>query len=610
MLAAGMACVQEEPRPSEVASGGAAINRPDWLEGTPDAPVEVCNTIRPALRSSEVGLESTVGSKASHFDFDFACAGETCAEGVGIEIEVEGRGSPMQSLPVQNLDAGGCWKTVRVDLSDYSGRDVEVRLRSRGGDEVTEPPDLFWSRPRWPTPAGPPNVILISVDTLRADRLGVYGHRRPTSPNIDALAADGVLVENAFSQSPWTTPSHMTMMTSLYPTSHGMTESLVERTRRRDEGDGVRTLNPAVPTLAQGLGLAGYRTAAITSGGNMAGELGFYRGFEFYSSSALKLDESVTELVEATLDGFEEEPFFLFFHTFEVHAPYVRPHFLEGAIDKEVLGELREVIDGPGPDGHGVDSPRLRNRMRRFLEKNDLFTKEVTSRLYDGGIRHADQFIGQMIESLETRGLLQDTLIVLTSDHGEQLGDRANTLFWDAHGAHQYDELTKVPLVFHWPSGLPQGVRLNGLVSLVDLAPTILDLMGIEVPPTMQGRSLRTEFGGSAVADSPDHVFSEATFSKLERKALRSADWKYVASFEVLKERAGIPGPLVHERLFDLVADPSESRTVHRRERERLEAMRRQLRDRLASLPSLAGSSTATMSEDTLERLRALGYLN
>jgi arylsulfatase A-like enzyme len=460
----------------------------------------------------------------------------------------------------------------------------------------------FWGEVRLlrraPLPAK--NVLLISVDTLRADRLGCYGYARPTSPRIDRLAAEGVRFHQAISQAPWTTPSHTSLLTSRYPSSHRVTQSWARFDRFLKEGRGYRVFAEDAITLADVLQAHGYRTLALTGGATLAAELGFAQGFDAYREDSYGLAERVRAMLGRWLEESRDLPFFIFLHTFDVHAPYRHTEMTEGVLTE---AQRDAIHRGLGQPEHGDI-----NGFASLLRELGLFRMKVTSALYDGGIRFTDAFLGSLLEDLRRLGLEDRTLVVLTSDHGEEFSDHDRTRFYDAHCQTVYEELIRVPLVVRLPGTIPAGRVVDTPVELVDVAPTILDILGVPTPPAMEGKSLL----GLATGRTHEHkewTLSEATCNDVETKALRGRDLKYIGAWEALDdEHAGIPGPLIKERVFDLVGDPGEKQNL--RDRRLLRKWRAILEQRVTALARNAHEGTeAPISEDVLERLRGLGYL-
>jgi arylsulfatase A-like enzyme len=311
----------------------------------------------------------------------------------------------------------------------------------------------------------PPTVVLISIDTLRPERLGVYGGTPGTSPHIDELAKQSIVYEQVLANSPWTLPSHMTMLTGLDPVAHGV---------RRD---GYR-LSGHITTLAETLRDAGFRTGGFTGGGFVRSEYGFGQGFEVYRESDGKGFEDV--LPEA-LDWLRRsrEPTFLFLHTFDVHAPY-------DECDPETLATFRArpVQDGRNDHQlHRLSYLYQQNRMRvtSYARFGELLND------YDAGVHMADEGVGELIAALEETGRLENALILVTSDHGESFADHGVHI---GHGIGLTDDELHVPLLVRLPHGQHGGKRIGTLADLVDVAPTVLGVLGVSAPPEMSGENL------------------------------------------------------------------------------------------------------------------------
>jgi arylsulfatase A-like enzyme len=435
-----------------------------------------------------------------------------------------------------------------------------------------------------------PNLVLISIDTLRADRLGTYGYGLPTSPTLDhQLAAEGVTFDEVVSQSPKTTPSHMTMLTSLYPCVHGV------HLWWRDAP--AHVLSPAVHTLAEVLKDDGYATVAFTGGGQVDKSRGFGQGFDRYSHG----DELAKTI--HWLDRHHRRKFFLFFHTYAVHDPYVHPLEYVRLFDQDYRGRVLDAVE------HLLaDEARLTGPERFSEERHKIFWDAVdrdnpadvgfVSRLYDAGIRRMDEtMLRPLLERLDKLGVARDTLVVFTSDHGEAFGE--HTLFGhdDLHS-----ETVHVPLVLRFPGRLPSGARVAGRARLLDVMPTILDLLHVRAPANVQGESLVPRIGAAAPAGDRDAV-SEYDLP-----------WKGDVYESV---RRGNLSYAVHgttERLFDVGTDPGEQHDVAAGRDEDVRALRAVLarwRGECKELaPRLGPDDTdVAPSPERVRQLKALGYL-
>jgi arylsulfatase A-like enzyme len=590
------ACRRGEPAPAS----GTRLFRSGGLE---TARVPIGAETREALAAPATPFVSrfTVPPAATlQLAIGLKCPGrKRCAGAFHFIVEDRVSGSRLFERTLDAASAEG-WADVRIPLGALAGRRAEAAFTAT----QVEPGAArgFWGEARllYPGPQHPKSVLLISVDTLRADRLGCYGYGRPTSPRLDGLAREGVRFQQAISQAPWTTPSHMSMLTSRYPSSHGVTQSWSMFDKFLSEGRGYRLLAEEATTLAEVLQGQGYRTLALTGGATLGGEVGFAQGFDAYRDDSHGLHKRVRPMLRRWLEDSRDVPFFIFFHTFEVHAPYLHTDLAEGVLTDAQRDVIREGARQPGHED--VDG------FASLLKDLGLFRREVTSALYDGGIRFTDAFLGALFEDLDHLGLAESTLVVVTSDHGEEFGEHHPARFYDAHCATVFEEAIRVPLILRLPGSLPAGRVVEAPVELVDVAPTILEALQIGVPAAMEGQS----FWGLATGrrrESKEWTLSEATCADPETKALRGRGVKYVVSYEARSgEHAGVPGPLVTEQLFDLLRDPGEQQALTAP--GRLPELRSVLEARATALERNAPRGTeAAVGQDTLDRLRGLGYL-
>jgi len=412
------------------------------------------------------------------------------------------------------------------------------------------------------------NIVLISADTLRADHVGAYGYPRPVTPNIDRLAAGGVLFENAVSQSSWTRPAHLSMMTGLYPSEHGV---IALRDRQR--------LPANVPTLASVLAEHGYRTAAFTGGVNVSAVFGFDRGFEEYRSNGKNFRDNLED-TRYWLDQHAGARFFLFWHGYDPHTPY-----LTDPVDREALG----LPDQPPRKGlrKACASHAAEHRIRNYVAE------------YDGAIHRADRYVGKLLAELDRRGLRERTLIVFTSDHGEEFVEHGGCF----HLNTLYEEVLRVPLIVSAPGLTPRRVRALVPAS-VSIAPTILELVGITNHP-LPGPSIAPAVVGIDVDDQP--VVSETMRSTVFDKGrghLRSLRTGTIKLIDWIT--------LGRRELFDLSADPSEHRPIVDGSALHQAA---ELLDRwVAQHPRVVGHAEESIPEDQQreidEQMKSLGYLN
>lgn len=362
------------------------------------------------------------------------------------------------------------------------------------------------------------NLILISVDTLRAQNLGCYGYERQTSPAIDELARVGVLFENAYSASAWTLPGHIAMLTGRYPTR---------------EGEFVFMSKTAFPDsyvpLAQVLKDAGYVTAGLMGGGFVATDLGFGRGFDTYALGSPILRERPRSVGEWLDRRDPRHPFFLFLHGYDVHEPY-----LPAPEDR-----LRFIDEVP-PECRGV--PLRCNEQDEACRRSPRGREYVVSQ-YDGAILGVDRFVAWLVAELKRRGLYERTIIALTGDHGEALMENG---IGCGHLGSLEESVFRVPLILRVPKVEPD--RVAARVSGVDLAPTLLALVGLPPAPSMHGRSLLPLVEGR----EEERQINGLTGNDPGNVVLASI----VDDKKIVKWRYNRGAPWTYE-LYDLATDPA-----------------------------------------------------
>ena len=472
-------------------------------------------------------------------------------------------------------------------------------------------------------PAPRPNVVLISLDTLRADRLNIYGYRdRVVSPNIDGLARNGILFESHVTASPWTTPAHLSLLTSLSPHSHGVTESVAWLMRGLHGGGEYQRMADSEETLTEVLARGGYATAAFTGGATLDPTIGFGQGFDRYDTSMAKLSAERLTIVTDWITAHRDRPFFVFWHTFEPHAPYHDGTFLEEVLPPGKAAALgRQLAELSRPEGpfpaEDVGEEMLRDA--------GAYTRAVCSALYDGGVLSSDRWVGHLLQALRSEGLYDRTLVVLTSDHGEQLGEEPDDTggtgrdgrFYSAHGHTLYEELLHVPLIVKLPGAPGPARRVSAVTRAIDVMPTILDVVGLSpaAPGRQQGLSLRPLW--EERPSPPRHAFTEALSTDRESKSLRDARYKYVVSMwprQLGRHGRSWVAPaerLARTELYDLVDDPGERHNLLRDSTPEIRRLARrfdaELRRRAAEAPGHA--ERIRLGEEALQQLRALGYL-
>lgn len=379
------------------------------------------------------------------------------------------------------------WISASADLAALAGRRVQLGFEIAGDPGDTMP---VWGNPEIVPPAAqqPPNVVLISIDTLRADRLSLYGYRRPTSPQLDRWARDrAVIFDQAIAPAPWTVPSHVSMLTGLSPLRHGVNY------------DQAAPLD--LTTIAEVLRTIGYNTLAVTGGGFLAPWTGLSQGFDRYAywrerggkRGEAELANNV-DLARQWLRAVSRKPFFLFFHTYEVHSPYLprSPFFSRFNESGLPLPASEANVSGNGPAadaGFVLTKTAIwgRSSAERPFGDGAVPREELPllDALYDSGVAYMDQEIGRLLETLRELGLDRRTVVILTSDHGEALGE-------NGLGGHAYllDINLRVPLLLALPDGRQAGKHVGAQVQSLDIVPTVLDALGIPPPGSVEGRSL------------------------------------------------------------------------------------------------------------------------
>ena len=471
------------------------------------------------------------------FRFSYGTTGPVAAPVVfevvaGLEGEVAAAVASETVGP--NGRAAGAWHEGSVDLSPWAGRRLRLGLRARSEGRL----DVHRGVPAWGNPevwvAGrprPPSVVLIMIDTLRADRLSLYGHRRTTSPNLDRWARDNAVVfENAFAPSPWTLPSHASLFTGLDAVRHGVNQGY--------------PLPPTFPTLSEAFRRAGYATVGVTGGVYLTPEFGFDRGFDSFVAWRGEEEGELRAGLEralARLDELGSRPFFLFFHTYEVHAPFrPREPYYSAFGGRSPVGPttlLPAALPPCADDGYQV-----RQRPERDGAEVSADDIRTLRQLYDAGVAYTDAHLGRLLERV--RALRPPPIVVVTSDHGEALGERGL-----AGHAYLYDFNLRVPLVVSAP-GLPPG-RVTSQVRLIDLPPTLTDLAGLPPLRDIDGTSLRPLLTGRGESAGRD-AWSYAA-STNQGVALRvDGRWAYFFNNTAWSGACG------HEELYDFRVDRTE----------------------------------------------------
>jgi arylsulfatase A-like enzyme len=429
--------------------------------------------------------------------------------------------------------------------------------------------------------AGPPHgIILISLDTLRADHLGSYGYHRNTSPSIDAFAQESILFERAVVQAPTTLPSHMSIMTSLYPSFHGVWQ---ENFPLADEH----------MTLAELLREGGYRTAAFVDGGYVSGVYGFERGFDLYDDQRGGI-AVILPKVKKWLNDNKSDPFFLFIHCYDIHSPYDPPP------------PYNTIFHDFTYAGHLFPGTRTLFKIAgKKLQLNDEDLRHFIA-LYDGGIRYTDEKIGEFLSYLSASELTDQSLIIITSDHGEEFKEHGGIL----HRQVYYRPELHVPLIIRIPQYRKKQIRLNELVRSIDLLPTILDMAELQPPPGAQGRSLLPLIKRNKnflnrflwrvfhpFKRDSDNSFAENTWDR--KYSIIAKDYQMIHDT-----------PSGSMQLFNIKVDPLAQNNIAKDHPAILERLLSEYQKTYDHIPRFTEMPHRELDEQMREQLKALGYLD
>lgn len=412
-----------------------------------------------------------------------------------------------------------------------------------------------------------PNAVVISLDTLRADRLGSYGHRARTSPALDALAARGTRFEHAFAEATWTLPSHMTLFTGLHPSAHGVTRS-------------GRRLPDEVPSLGQLLAKNGVRAFAFTEGGYVRGDYGFDRGFESYRSKhGAGLRETLT-LARKRIESLpRDDRYFLFLHTYDIHCPYDPPKRYR---DMFVTRPAEDQVPTAGRCGaHQYNKMNLTKGQVAFI-----------SEVYDAGIRWTDDALGEFFAFLDEREAFEHTYVIVTSDHGEEFHEHGKI----GHGHSLYMEQLRVPLLIAGPDIAPRVIASPA--GLADILPTLVDLLRLEGMPPVQGRSLAPLLSGKHVDWADRLMFAERDEAKQEghRRSVVRGSHHFLDTFEGSQE------------LYDWRRDPTEQENLAEEREQSTSELAAALSRHEKTVQQMDDVQSRQLSEREKAQLRALGY--
>ncbi len=398
-----------------------------------------------------------------------------------------------------------------------------------------------------------PNLLLITLDTTRADRIGAYGYAAALTPHLDRLAREGVCFENCYACVPLTLPAHSSLFTGRYPIAHNV------------RNNGSYFLNEGEQTLAEILRAGGYDTRAVVASFVLLSKFGVNQGFALYDDSLDSHEmirnykseisaEQVHRKFSSWLGEGDGGPFFYWLHFYDPHTPY---------------------------QAH-----------EEFAKR---FPTDSAGR-YDGEIAYTDIWVGRVIADLQRRGLLERTLVVVAGDHGEAFGEHGE----HGHSIFCYEQNLKVPLIFYAPRLLPDPRRVRDRVGLIDIMPTVLELLGKAVPAAVQGRSLRPLLAGGSEKERRSYYF-ESMYGREDMNwapltGLLHGGYKYIS--------------LPEAELYDLAADPAERANLFQRKNLVARDLDKRLAKFVASHTQRGGETRRELSAGDKEELEALGYIS
>lgn len=536
-----------------------------------------------------------------------------------------GLGSTEKSTPVtfriladnrevfsKTLANADTWDDGEGDLAPFGGRSVKIEFRTES--DKTGAVGL-WANPLITTraPKSRPNVLIYMIDTLRPDHTSVYGYGRETTPFLKSLGAQGVVFDDCLAQATWTKPSTASLMTSLYSYTHGIIH----------DSD---TIPKAAATFAEQLRAAGYVTASVLSNPFAGRTTGLQRGFDYvmefpavfrYRTDAADRgtdSAAMNKVLFPWLEKHHDEPFFLYTHTTDPHAPYRPPAGFEEKFAKTAdtakfnkdytrLRDLRQYGGGTVVSRAGCAKSGI---------NPDWFIQSAIDR-YDGEILHNDSSFEQLFNKLRQLGILDNTLIVVVSDHGEEFWEHG----WTAHGHSLYQELAHAVFLMWNPKLLPAPRRIAEPVQLIDVMPTVLDLLDVKIPEIIEGQSLAPLAKGQpflrrapVMTSRYAHVGARVggvPENRTDTFALLEAGWKLI--YRDKGKEAGIN----RVELYDRRTDRAEKTNVAAQNPQQVERMMAEIAkwmDAQKQIKKLLGpGGKTTLDPKTIEQLKSLGYI-
>jgi len=534
-------------------------------------------------------------------------AWEKVGDGVLFEIILTDKKSKKHNIYSRYIDPKNNpddrkWFAESIDLKSFEKEKASITFTTSSGPKSNNAFDWAgWSQPKMNfivrkriRKSHHTNIILITLDTTRADHLSCYGYHRKTSPGLDKIAQNGMQFLNAISPSPWTLPAHASLFTSLFPSQHGAISKA------------GKTVSSGYPLTQSDVVLAkivknhGYKTAGFVGGPFLKSEFGFSQGFETYDDQWEGYDRRANKINSKVFNWIERNfssPFFLFINYFDPHAPYDPPKSFNSPFKNSYRGEINFATFGPHQIKLGEINPLKETDKMRAID------------LYDSEILFMDQQVAELFQRLEDYELLDDSLVIITADHGESFGEND---IW-GHGGLPIESQVRIPLLIHFPAQAKKPKVVAEQVQLTAIYSTILKTLNIPLPAfaVQKGFDINLLNAGKNEENTlPQYTFAERFFPKGNMRMLRSNNWKYLVRKSLKSEKKGT------EWIFDLDNDPRELKNLIGLDKKRDNVIRSKYSNFIKKISSIqlekiksSSVSPKPLSPEMEEQLKALGYV-
>ncbi|MFQ5353410.1 MAG: sulfatase-like hydrolase/transferase [Thermodesulfobacteriota bacterium] len=476
------------------------------------------------------------------------------------------------------------WHDVDIDISHYGGEEVDFHFRNKSGLVMGLGPLEIVSKLKKkikPRSVSQTNVLIITLDAVRADHLGFMGNKTVKTPCLDRMAAEGVVFKNHFAQSHITIPSHVSMLASKFP-------------RTINTMDNYKYNFPVLNTIPERLGKEGYRCSAVVSAALLNPEWcrGIERGFGDYFP-VLGMERAGSQCVNILSDWISadrEKPFFSWIHIFDAHFPYQAPKPFH-----------KMYAAGTGKDSKAVDSVEMHALTKNWLTQKGITDVDLPISEYGAEITYLDYELDRLFKHMEALGVLDNTLIMITADHGEYLGERGN---YFCH-VGVFDETMRIPLIIRLPEKLPAGEVVEGMSMNIDLVPTALEILGLK-GDGLEGSSLMPLIEKKA-EEVHEYVIDEGAHGS--QIAIRTTKWKFIKTLEDVSYSPGFKLKKGLTELYDLVNDPGETTNAAKENSAVTAGFETLLSKWLAERRGGEEAEMIEADEETKQKLEALGYL-